>query len=915
MPRQSFHPIIFKQGSPQVPSLPGGAFQDSSPMNIESTPRADAPAESSSAPSERDRLSRRERGVWRAALLLLGILALAFSAMSWEAEPPRLEALPVGLVILVFLFVAYARSKTNEISELRGLVRGIEQRNNPAQDHDQLDQLFSLISQSQQGYRDLIDTFEDLLFSITKDGKILTVNRSFADLLNLSFADVVGRRLDEFFDLPEASDRQALLSWLPRFMQRRRWTGVVRARVKQTGELRYFDCVLHAIVRDDAVLGISGFARDVTKERESENRFTELFQTLREGVYLASADDRITEVNPALAQMLGYESKEELLNCEISSLYRKSEDRLEEQKLLNNLGFLRAHEITLKHRQGGRDVVAVHTTAAIRDPAGKFVRYQGTLVDVTEQREMERRLHREQEFAGRLMDGFPDLVVALDTEGRYTFVSPQIINLLGFRPEELIGRKMGSRIDPTDCTAVLEMFDDLIFKRLSEGQIEYRTQHKNGTWLVFRASARPLHDETGLITGVIASARDITEQQRLQQQLIQSERLAAMGQMIAGVAHELNNPLTAILGVTELLRDQSSDENKSRQLDLAYRQARRAAHIVQSLLVFSRPSTPRSTLLHLPDLLQRTLQLHEHSLNANHIEVDLVARPDLPTVQGDSNQLTQVFLNLIVNAEQAINEVRNYGALRIRLGVVGERVLITFQDDGVGIRRELLPRIFDPFFTTKRPGRGTGLGLSICMAIIREHNGDISAQPLPDGGSVFTVSLPVCTQSAALTEAPVNTAGAAPQENETPKAPKSSLLRKKVLVVDDEESILELVTDTLGARGCLVDRASSSEHALELSIRNSYDVILCDLNLECTSGKVASGFDLHDRIMEVSAVRRGPQPLFIFMTGDLVDAAIGEHTGRENNRFLQKPFRIADLLAMLNELPVPAVLQSKNSNS
>ena len=168
---------------------------------------------------------------------------------------------------------------------------------------------------------------------------------------------------------------------------------------------------------------------------------------------------------------------------------------------------------------------------------------------------------------------------------------------------------------------------------------------------------------------------------------------------------------------------------------------------MQSLLVFSRPSTPRNTLLHLRDLLQRTLQLHEHSLRTNHVHVDFVRAPDLPTVLGDSNQLTQVFLNLIVNAEQAIREVRDHGTLRIRLGVVGDRVLITFQDDGVGIRRELLPRIFDPFFTTKRPGRGTGLGLSICMAIVREHNGDISAQPLPDGGSVFTVSLPVCTES------------------------------------------------------------------------------------------------------------------------------------------------------------------------
>ena len=885
-------------------------------MNINSTPPADASAESPSARQERDQLSRRERGVWRAALLLLGALAVAFSAISWQSlqsVPPNLKALPVGLVVLVFLFVAYAWSKANEIAELRGLVRGIEQRTTPGHDNEQLDQLFSLISRSQQGYRDLIDTFEDLLFSVTNDGKILTVNRSFADLLNLSFADVVGRRLDEFFDLPDASDRLAFEHWLPRFVQRRRWTGVVRARVKQTGALRYFDCVLHAIVRDDAVQGISGFARDVTKERESETRFTELFQTLREGVYLASADDRITEVNPALAHILGYENKEDLLNREIASLYRKPEDRSEEQAQLNDLGFLRAHEITLKHRQEGRDVVAVHTTAAIRDPAGKFVRYQGTFVDVTEQREMERRLHREQEFAGRLMDSFPDLVIVLDTQARYTFVSPQILDILGYRPEDLIGKRMGGRTDPTDRTAMLEMFDDLIFKRLSEGQIEYRTQHKNGAWRVFRASARPLHDETGQITGVIASARDITDQQRLQQQLIQSERLAAMGQMIAGVAHELNNPLTAILGVTEMLRDQSTDETASRQLDLAHRQARRAAHIVQSLLVFSRPSTPRSTLLHLPDLLQRTLQLHEHSLRANHIQVDLAARPDLPTVLGDSNQLTQVFLNLIVNAEQAIHEVRERGTLRIRLGVVGERVLITFQDDGVGIRRELLPRIFDPFFTTKRPGRGTGLGLSICMAIVREHNGDISAQPLPDGGSVFTVSLPVCTESMAL--AGPATPGANAGHVEAPTASGSTLSQKKILVVDDEESILELVADSLSPRGCLVDRAASSGKALELASRNSYDVILCDLNLESGSGKVVSGFDLHDRILENLEARSTSRPFFIFMTGDLVGAAVGEQAGREGNRFLQKPFRMTELLSLLNDLLSPAVMQPKNTSS
>jgi PAS domain S-box-containing protein len=880
------------------------------------TPRPDSSAEPASAtPLERDRLTRRERGVWRAALFLLGALALALAVTTWGGNPPmphHLEALPIGLVVLVALFASYAWSKTNEISELRGLVRGIEQRSHTAKDEAKLDQVFSLISRSQQGYRDLIDTFEDLLFSLSLDGKVLAVNKSFADLLKLSFADVIGRRVDEFLELPDSGDRAALGQLLPRLLQRRRWNGVIRVRVKKTGAIHYFECVLHAIMRGDAVHGVGGLARDITQERQNETRFTELFYTLREGVYLASEDDRITEVNPALAQMLGFAQKEDMTNLEISSFYANAADRQGERQMLRGVGYLGAREITLKHRENGRLIVAMHTTAAILDPAGNFVRYQGTFVDVTEQREMERRLHREQEFARRLMDSFPDLVVALDRDARYTFASPQVYEILGYRPEELIGKRVGGRCDPHDRSALLEMFDNLISKRLSDGQIEYRTQHKNGEWRVFRASVRPLHDETGDITGVIASARDITEQQHLQQQLIQSERLAAMGQMIAGVAHELNNPLTAILGVTELLREKSADESSRRQLELAHLQARRAAHIVQSLLVFSRPATPRNTLLHLPDLLQRTLQLHEHSLRVNNVRVDMIARPDLPTVLGDSNQLTQVFLNLIVNAEQAIREVRDQGTLRIRLGVVGDRVLTTFQDDGVGIRRETLPRIFDPFFTTKRPGRGTGLGLSICLAIVREHNGDISAQPLPDGGSVFTVSLPVCTQSVAVVE-PASAPAAKSIEGRAPSV--APAVGKRILVVDDEESILELVSDTLVVRGFQVDRAATPEHALDLAGRNSYDVILCDLNLGSESGHIVSGFDLHQRICEKAEARSAARPHFIFMSGDLVEPAIGEQAGREGNRFLQKPFRIAELLSLLEEIPAGAVLEPKNNLS
>src|SRR4029077_7222899 len=345
---------------------------------------------------------------------------------------------------------------------------------------------------------------------------------------------------------------------------------------------------------------------------------------------------------------------------------------------------------------------------------------------------------REQEFARRLVESFPDLVIALDREGRYTFVSPRSRELLGFLPEQLIGTPFSDRIEPHSCKEVQAFLDSIISGRCANGSTDFLARRSDGETRLFRATASPLMDASGRIAGVIAAARDITDPKRMEQQLIQNERLAAMGQMIAGVAHELNNPLTAILGVTELLRDSIHEDSARRQLEIAHSQARRAAQIVQSLLAFSRPPQPRKICLNLSELIERSLQLHEHSLRSNRITVDFSAPGVFPLFRGDTSQLPQVFLNLIANAEQAIREIRDHGTLRIRVSRAAEGVVATFEDDGAGIRREILSKIFDPFFTTKRPGRGTGLGLGICLAILREHNGEIEAQPLPQGGSLFT---------------------------------------------------------------------------------------------------------------------------------------------------------------------------------
>jgi two-component system NtrC family sensor kinase len=258
-----------------------------------------------------------------------------------------------------------------------------------------------------------------------------------------------------------------------------------------------------------------------------------------------------------------------------------------------------------------------------------------------------------------------------------------------------------------------------------------------------RAAGSQLVDAEGKINGVIISVRDITIERKLEQQVVQSERLAAMGAMIGGVAHELNNPLTSILGVSELLQDTETNETSRKQLAMLQREARRAAEIVQNLTYFSRPPAPGRSRINLTEVVERTLNLHAYSLRKNNITVDFLKDTSMPYAQGDPHQLMQVFLNLIVNAEQAIREGRDKGTLRIRLGHSSGSAWVSFHDDGPGIPKENLASIFDPFYTTKRPGRGTGLGLSICKSVVKEHNGTVEAANAQDGGAVFTVTLPV----------------------------------------------------------------------------------------------------------------------------------------------------------------------------
>src|SRR6266478_4936433 len=696
------------------------------------------PVNSSRSPRPPGHLEREESQLWRWLLLFMVLLSVALAGLLWErleSIPYSLRAIPIGVLALSLLFAVYAYGRRREVSELKGLLQGLQEHVGAAPSEEQLDQLSQVIMRSQRSFKELIDSFDDVACAVSLDGTLRTVNRRLTDLLKLPYAEIVGHKFDEFCEAPARAEIEAGIG---RFLDKRRWAGLVPVKLRNSVRVLYFDCVLNAIMKGDEVVGASMLARDVTDEREKERRFTELFETLQEGVYFSTPEGKLLDVNPALVAMLGYPRKDELLAREPSGLNFDLSQNPVLGRGTDDRGGVRTREVTLRRRDGTA-LLCLDTSRAVWDAAGKIIRYQGTLTDVTEQRKMEAQIRQQEQFRQRLLESFPDLILVVDLSGHYTFAGSRIRDLLGYRPEELVGKKIEDLQDHSP--EFLSLYREVATGKQMFGSSEYGARHRDGSWRTMRASASQLFDAESKLSGVIISVRDITVEKKLEEQIVQSERLAAMGQMIGGVAHELNNPLTSILGVSELLQDAQTSDAARKQLVMLQQQARRAAEIVHNLTYFSRPPAPGKTRVNLAEIVERTLNLHAYSLRKNNITVDFLREPTVPLVEGDPHQLMQVFLNLVLNAEQAIREARDRGTLRIRLGCTGDSVWASFQDDGPGIAGEILPNIFDPFYTTKRPGRGTGLGLSICKAVMKEHNGSVDAANAPGGGAVFTVRL------------------------------------------------------------------------------------------------------------------------------------------------------------------------------
>ena len=756
----------------------------------------------------------------------------------------------------------------------------------------QFKKLVEVISRSQLNYRELIDSLDHAVFTISLEGEIRVANRRFVEILGVSFQDLIGHRLDEFIVAPTMAEA---LRGRDAFLQRGHWAGRMSIHLKNDPRLRAYDCWLQALTDDEQVTSVSGWVRDVTSQHESELRFTELFESLREGIFFTTPEGVLLDANPALVRMLGYANKDELKKLNFREIYADPAQRDTLVRQIIYQGSVQDLEVVFRRKDG----VHIHCLAsgfAIRDTFGRTIRMQGTLVDITERMEIEARLHQEQEFVRRLVASFPDMIAVMDFEGRFTFVSPRVEDILGHAAQELVGKLLSEQIHRDDLPQLRDAFAKLTSGRAANALFEYRTRHADGSWRTMRASASPLYDAAGKINGVVASARDVTDAKAAEKQNLQKEKLAAMGEMMSGVAHELNNPLTAILGVSDLLRERAPDDATRRQTEIILKQARRAAVIVQNLLAYARPSALTRKKMRPEEALQAAIDQQRASLSQKNISIELVPPPGRLALEADPKLLHQVFVNLIVNAEQAITSRGERGALRISIEHADGKIGFVFADDGPGIAPENFGKIFDPFFTTKRPGGGTGLGLAICTAIIKEHGGSIEVQSAPGNGAEFRVWLPEFVEEISAPPLAVRPAIAAP-------AGSSALRGHSVYVVDDEESIREIVQEGLSARGMTVEGASSSEEALPHLAAHSYDFVLCDFNLPGMNGE-----EFFKRIQPRVGTAA---PKFVFMSGALLDSATMTHFTEKGASVLQKPFHIAALATLLTELLQPQTVATK----
>src|SRR5437762_2662026 len=606
--------------------------------------------------------------------------------------------------------------------------------------------------------------------------------------------------------------------------------------------------------------------RDTTDRRIAEEKYRLLFEQVQEGVFVATPEGKLLDCNDAFLRMLGYTSREELMALNVDAeLYASREQREVFRREVELHNYVRNFEVTLRRKDGAL-LSAMESSFATRNAEGKIERYQCFLLDITEKRRAERVWFSEVTFT----DAFGDWVTRSRTEVLTAEYLPHLPPLVAefIRADGLLSWIWVLLWDKDGPMGIMGIS--------SRETREYTSNDEN----LLVAIGRQLSTTIEKVRLYEETCRAYEDLRHTQEQLLQSEKMSAIGQLIAGVAHELNNPLTAILGYAQLLESEGLGERAADFVGKLFKQAQRTHRVVQNLLSFARQRKPEKQQVDVRKVLQETLALRDYDLRVNNIKLEQQVDPDLPAVTADPHQLEQVFLNIINNAVDAMLEAGKGGSLKVRMSAKDGDVLAEFQDSGPGIKEP--GKIFDPFYTTKDVGKGTGLGLSICYGIVKEHGGDITARNCPDGGAIVKVRFPSSDRVAA-------------PEIAAPLPPREFAIEGRILLAEDEAAVLEFERDVLTGAGAQVVTLMNAEDVRTRLLTESFDAVI-------VNGKLPGGWSAPEVYGWISGKCPGLEKRLLFTFSSDAEPEVRDFLAQNNLPHLVKPFEVADLIAQARRL-------------
>src|SRR5450631_2435405 len=807
--------------------------------------------------------------------------------------------------------------------------------------------LLEQVLRSQRQWMNTFDSIQDLILAHDADFRILKTNQALLQRLEQAPADVLGNLCEEV--LPQKRD----WSGCPYC---ERGSGLTDGMDPCFGGQSVVSTSSYA-EQGSQLKGTIHVVHDTTARQVAEEKYRMLFEQVQEGVFVATPDGELLDCNDAFVTMLGYASRDELMALDMGSVLHSVPDEREAfRKEIEAHNYVRNFEMTVRRKDGTLLTVA-QSCFATRDSAGNIERYQGFMLDITEKKRSEDEMRRRNRELNALNAMAVIATQSFDLDEILNLTLRQVISLLGAQTGSIylcdsdattFRRRAGWGKPSAGRASLAEIkfdggFGDLVTRSrtevittdylphlpptvadfvrgdglnswiwvliwgkdnpigvmgISSGQTrEYTNNDENLLVAIGRQLATTI-EKVGLYEETCRAYEDL---RHTQEQLLQSEKMSAVGQLIAGVAHELNNPLTAILGYAQLLESEKLDSKAMEYAGKIFKQAQRTHRVVQNLLSFARQRKPERQQFDVVNVLEEALLLSDYDIKVGGIKLERDIESGLPGVFGDPHQLEQVFLNIITNAldamaEDAAKEAEKEPAeeaakpeakprrFKVRVCSRDNQVVIEFHDSGPGIKEP--NRIFEPFYTTKSVGKGTGLGLSICYGIVKEHGGEISARN-EDGGNV-----------GAVIEIKLPAAGGVVVPQPVIEAPKhGTALNGRILLVEDEEAVLEFERDVLAGAGAKVTTVTSTEQMKSAITSQSFDAVVINGKMPGS----ASVTETRNWILENTSGLSGH---ILFTFASLAGPEDRNLLEQNHVPFLVKPFEIGDLIANARRLLV-----------